>query len=120
FVAKQTGRELVLWPGSCIVHETFSARKLTALKVQHPEAKVIAHPECEEPVLAMADFIGSTAALLRFVEQDGAPAFIVATEPGILHQMEKRAPGKRLIPAPPEGSCACNECPHMRLNTVEK
>jgi quinolinate synthase len=120
WVAKELGRELVLWPGSCIVHETFSERKLVALKVQHPDAKVIAHPECEDPLLRMADFIGSTAALLKFVEHDDARTFIVATEPGILHQMAKRAPGKQLIAAPPDGNCACNECPHMRRNTLEK
>jgi len=120
WVAKKTGRELVLWPGSCIVHETFSLRKLEALRLQHPEAKLIAHPECEEPLLEQAQFIGSTAALLEFVAKDPAEAFIVATESGILHQMQKRAPGKRLIPAPPQASCACNECPFMRLNTLEK
>jgi quinolinate synthase len=119
-VAKKTGRELVLWPGSCIVHETFSLRKLEALRLEHPEAKVIAHPECEEPLLERAAFIGSTSALLSFVEKDPANEFIVATEPGILHQMQKRAPAKKLIPAPPEGNCACNECPFMRLNTPEK
>jgi quinolinate synthase len=120
YVAKRTGRELVLWPGSCIVHETFSQRKLAALRQQHPEARLIAHPECEEPLLDMADFIGSTAALLDFVENDNARQFIVATESGILHQMKRRAPHKELIAAPPEGNCACNECPFMRLNTPEK
>ncbi|HLV65408.1 MAG TPA: quinolinate synthase NadA [Polyangiaceae bacterium] len=120
YVAKQTGRDLVLWPGSCIVHETFSMRKLEALLVQHPGAKLIAHPECEEPLLARADFIGSTAALLRFVESDAGDTYIVATEPGILHQMQRVAPNKRLIAAPPENNCACNECPFMRLNTLEK
>jgi quinolinate synthase len=119
-VAKKTGRELVLWPGSCIVHETFSLRKLEALRFDHPQAKIIAHPECEEPLLELASFIGSTSALLSFVEKDPANEFIVATEPGILHQMQKRAPEKTLIPAPPEGNCACNECPLMRLNTPEK
>jgi quinolinate synthase len=120
YVAKQTGRDLVLWQGSCIVHETFSLRKLEDLRLAHPEAKVIAHPECEEPLLDRADFIGSTAALLRFVEQDNAREFIVATESGILHEMHKRAPEKLLIPAPPLANCACNECPFMRLNTLEK
>ena len=120
YVAKQTGRELVLWPGSCIVHETFSMRKLEDIKVAHPEAKIIAHPECEEPLLEQAHFIGSTAALLRFVENDNAQEFIVVTEAGILHQMKKRAPTKTLIPAPPLANCACNECPFMRLNTPEK
>jgi len=120
YLIKKTGRDMVLWQGSCIVHETFSTRKLEAIKREHPHAKIIAHPECEEPLLAMSDFIGSTAALLKYVETDSADAFIVATEPGILHQMQKRAPHKQLIPAPPEGNCACNECPFMRLNTPEK
>jgi quinolinate synthase len=119
-VAKKTGRELVLWPGACIVHETFSLRKLEALRLEHPNAKIIAHPECEEPLLELASFIGSTSALLGYVEKDPANEFIVATEPGILHQMQKRAPTKKLVPAPPEGNCACNECPFMRLNTPEK
>src|SRR5688572_16709584 len=120
FVMKQTGRDLVLWPGTCIVHETFSERKLIALKQKHPEAKIIAHPECEEQLLEMADFIGSTLQLLNYVENDNAGAFIVATESGILHQMKKRAPQKLLIAAPPVANCACNECPFMRLNTPEK
>ncbi|HEU5074693.1 MAG TPA: quinolinate synthase NadA [Polyangiaceae bacterium] len=120
FVMKQTGRDLVLWPGTCIVHETFSERKLIALKQKHPEAKIIAHPECEEQLLEMADFIGSTLQLLNYVENDNAGAFIVATESGILHQMKKRAPDKLLIAAPPIANCACNECPFMRLNTPEK
>jgi len=120
FVMKQTGRDLVLWPGTCIVHETFSERKLIALRQKHPAAKLIAHPECEESLLDTADFIGSTAQLLSYVENDNAGEFIVATESGILHQMQKRAPQKLLIAAPPEGNCACNECPFMRLNTPEK
>jgi len=120
FVAKQTGRDLVLWPGTCIVHETFSQRKLITLKQKHPDAKIIAHPECEEPLLDIADFIGSTQQLLNYVENDNAAEFIVATESGILHQMKKRAPNKLLIPAPPVANCACNECPFMRLNTPEK
>ncbi len=120
YLIKQTGRDMVLWHGSCIVHETFSQRKLLALKQDHPEAKIVAHPECESSILDMADFIGSTTALLRFVENDNGKEFIVATEPGILHQMEKHAAGKMLIAAPPEGNCACNECPFMRLNTPEK
>jgi quinolinate synthase len=119
-VSKKTGRDLVLWPGSCIVHETFSLRKLEALLLEQPEAKLIAHPECEEPLLERAAFIGSTAALLKFVQADSARAFIVATEAGILHQMRLRAPGKTFIAAPPESNCACNECPFMRLNTPEK
>lgn len=120
YLIKETGRDMVLWQGSCMVHETFSQRRLIELKVRHPEAKIIAHPECEEQLLSMADFIGSTAALLKYVENDNAQAFIVVTESGILHQMQKRAPGKLLIAAPSEENCACNECPFMRLNTPEK
>jgi len=120
YLLKKVGREMVLWPGSCIVHETFSHRKLVDLKERNPEAKIIAHPECEEPVLEMAEFIGSTSALLRFVASDPAQSFIVATEPGILHEMKRLAPSKTYIPAPPEANCACNECPFMRMNTLEK
>ena len=124
WVMEQTGREMTLWPGSCMVHETFSERKLIELKMAHPKAKVIAHPECEERVLRHADFIGSTSALLKFVtdaetSKDGSE-FIVATEAGILHQMQKRAKGKTFIAAPPNQNCACNECPFMKLNTLEK
>ncbi len=121
YVMKQTGREMVLWPGSCIVHETFSLKRLLDLKRRHPGARVIAHPECETPVLDESDFIGSTAALLRFVQTDPADTFIVVTESGILHQMKKLAPHKSFIAGPPEDeSCACNDCPFMRLNTPEK
>jgi quinolinate synthase len=120
WLIKETGRDMVLWPGSCVVHETFSLQKLTALKHQHPEALVIAHPECEEPVLALADYIGSTTALLKYVQNSPAHEFIVATESGILHQMQKTAPDKKVIAAPPNANCACNECPFMRLNTPEK
>jgi quinolinate synthase len=111
---------MVLWQGSCLVHETFSERKLIGLKTRHPEAEIIAHPECEPPVLRMASFIGSTSALLNYATRSGAKEFIVATEPGIIHQMEKAAPHKTFIAAPPNGNCACNECPFMRLNTLEK
>jgi quinolinate synthase len=120
FVMKQAGREMVLWPGSCQVHEIFSEKKLVQLKVRYPEAEVVAHPECEERVLALADYVGSTKGLLDYVARSPKARFIVVTEPGILHQMQKAAPGKELIPAPPDNGCACNECPHMRLNTVEK
>jgi quinolinate synthase len=121
FVAKQSGRDLVLWPGTCIVHEQFSAKRLVELKVQHPGAKVIAHPECDDEVLSHADFIGSTKALLEYVIRDPAQTFIVATEEGILHSMRKQAPGKTLLQAPGQDeSCACNQCPHMRRNTLEK
>jgi quinolinate synthase len=120
WLIEKTGRPMKLWQGSCVVHETFSQRKLIDLKERNPDAKIIAHPECEEALLAMSDFIGSTSALLKFVSQDPNTTYIVATEPGILHQMERVAPGKKLIPAPPEGNCACNECPFMRLNTMQK
>ena len=119
-VAKQTGRDLVLWQGSCIVHETFSERKLVGLLARHPGAQVLAHPECEPAVLAHAHFIGSTTALLKHALASEEQTFIVATEPGILHQMKKAAPEKEFIPAPPEANCACNECPHMKRNTLEK
>jgi quinolinate synthase len=120
YVIEQTGRDMVLWQGACIVHENFSEKKIVQLKIAHPEAEIIAHPECEPPVLRHADYIGSTAALLKYVQASASPAFIVATEPGIIHQMEKREPHKRFIPAPPTNNCACNECPYMRLNTLEK
>lgn len=120
YVIQQTGRDMVLWNGSCVVHEVFSEKKLIQLKMEYPRAKVIAHPECEEPVLALADFIGSTTALLNYSLKSDAQEFIVVTEAGILHQMEKAAPGKKFIPAPPNANCACNECPYMRRNTLEK
>ncbi|MGC1309051.1 MAG: quinolinate synthase NadA [Phormidesmis sp.] len=120
YVMAQTGRDMVLWQGSCIVHETFSERKMLQLKMAHPDAEIIAHPECEEGVLRHASYIGSTTALLKYVESSGCDRFIVATEPGIIHQMEKQVPQKHFIPAPPEANCACNECPYMRLNTLEK
>lgn len=120
YVSEQTGRDLVLWEGSCIVHETFSEKKIVQLKIEHPQAEIIAHPECEPQVLRHADYIGSTTALLKYCQQSAAEEFIVATEPGIIHQMEKDAPQKQFIPAPAMNNCACNECPHMRLNTLEK
>ena len=122
YLIKETGREMVLWPGSCQVHEIFSEKKLLQLKNRHPEALVIAHPECEEAVLNHADHIGSTRSLLNFAISSDAQSFIVATEPGIIHQMKKETEGsgKTFIPAPPDSSCACNECPHMKLNTLEK
>ena len=120
YVAEQTGRDMLLWQGSCIVHETFSERKLLQLKMEYPDAEVVAHPECEAAVLRHANYIGSTTALLKYVEDGVCDRFIVATEPGIIHQMEKRVPMKHFIPAPPEANCQCNECPYMRLNTLEK
>lgn len=120
YVMQQAEREMVLWQGSCIVHETFSEKKLVQLKITHPDAAVIAHPECEESVLRHADFIGSTSALLRYTSDSQRDRFIIATEPGIIHQMQKAQPTKEFIPAPPQNNCACNECPYMRLNTLEK
>jgi len=120
YINKKTGRNMVLWNGACIVHEIFSLEKITKLKSRHPYAKVIAHPECEEPVLAVADYIGSTTGLLKFTQTDSSKQFIVATEAGILHQMQKASPDKTFIPAPPNNTCACNECPYMKLNTLEK
>ena len=120
YLVKKTGRDMVLWDGACMVHEIFSNEKITKLKVRYPDAKFIAHPECEEHILAMADFIGSTSQMLKFTQQDEACTFIVGTEAGIIHQMEIASPDKTFIPAPPENNCACNECPFMRLNTLEK
>ncbi|HTL06597.1 MAG TPA: quinolinate synthase NadA [Chitinophagaceae bacterium] len=120
YLVKKTGRDMVLWNGACMVHEIFSLEKITKLKMRHPNAKLIAHPECEEPILRLADYIGSTTGLLKFSQQDAANEFIVATETGILHQMQKESPQKTFIPAPPNNSCACNDCPHMKLNTLEK
>ncbi|MEJ7586930.1 MAG: quinolinate synthase NadA [Ferruginibacter sp.] len=120
YLNKKTGRNMVLWNGACMVHEIFSLEKITRLKVRHPQAKVIAHPECEDAVLAVADFVGSTTGLLKYSQENEATEFIVATETGILHQMQKSSPLKVFIPAPPNNSCACNDCPHMKLNTLEK
>lgn len=120
YVAKKTGRDLVLWNGACMVHEIFSQEKITKLKERHPNAKFIAHPECEEVVLKMADYVGSTTGLLKYTISNPATEFIVATESGIIHQMEKANPTKTFIPAPPNNSCACNDCPYMKRNTLEK
>lgn len=120
YINKVTGRNMLLWNGACMVHEIFSLEKITRLKVRHPNAKIIAHPECEDPILRIADFIGSTTGLLKFTQKDDAQAYIVATETGILHQMEKASPTKTFIPAPPDNACACNDCPHMKRNTLEK
>lgn len=120
YIIKKTGRDMLLWEGSCIVHETFSDRKIIELKAENPDALLIAHPECEESVLNRADFIGSTSALLKFSAENAAKEFIVATEEGIIYQMQKASPGKKFIPAPPEANCLCNECPYMKLNTMEK
>ena len=120
YLNKKTGRNMLLWDGACMVHEIFSREKIIRLQHRHPEALLIAHPECEEAVLALADYIGSTTQLLHFAQTSAAPSFIVATESGILHQMQKLSPEKTFIPAPPNNLCACNDCPHMKLNTLEK
>jgi quinolinate synthase len=120
YVAKKTGRHLVLWNGACMVHEIFSREKITRLKERYPAAKFIAHPECEDTILDMADYIGSTTGLLNYTINNPAKEFIVATESGILHQMQRDNPAKTFIPAPPNNACACNDCPHMKRNTLEK
>jgi quinolinate synthase len=120
YINKVTGRNMLLWNGACMVHEIFSLEKITKLKIRHPNAKLIAHPECEDPILRIADFIGSTTGLLKYSQTDSAKEYIVATETGILHQMMKASPDKTFIPAPPTNSCACNDCPHMKRNTLEK
>ncbi len=120
YLVKKTGRDMVLWNGACMVHEIFSLEKILKLKTRHPNAKLIAHPECEEPILRIADYIGSTTGLLKYSQQDDGREYIVATETGILHQMQKASPDKTFIPAPPDNNCACNDCPHMKLNTLEK
>ena len=120
YLNKKTGRNMLLWNGTCMVHEIFSLEKISRLKIRHPKAKLIAHPECEEMVLQIADFIGSTTQLLKYAVNDSCNEFIVATETGILYQMQKDAPHKMFIPAPPDNICACNDCPHMKLNTLDK
>jgi quinolinate synthase len=120
YINKVTGRNMLLWNGACMVHEIFSLEKITRLKIRHPNAKLIAHPECEDPVLRLADYIGSTTGLLKYTQTDSSQEYIVATETGILHQMMKVNPLKTFIPAPPTNSCACNDCPHMKRNTLEK
>jgi quinolinate synthase len=121
YVMKQTGRDMVVWQGTCIVHETFSEKKIIDLLMRNPGAELIAHPECEEPVLRHAKYIGSTTGLIKYAVSSPTQTLIVATEEGVLHQMKRDAPNKTFIPAPPEDeSCACNQCPHMRRNTMEK
>lgn len=120
YLIRKTGREMVLWEGACIVHEIFSAEKIIKLKNRNPHAQIIAHPECETQVLELADYIASTTGLLKYTIENPARAFIVATETGIIHQMQKASPAKTFIPAPPDNSCACNDCPFMKLNTLEK
>ena len=119
YLVRATGRGMVLWPGTCIVHEQFSHKALVELKLEHPEALVVAHPECPEAILAEADHVGSTSSILRYVQESSGSEYLIATEPGIIHQMEKLAPGKRFIAVPGgNGECGCNVCPHMRRNTL--
>ena len=120
YLNKKTGRSMVLWNGACMVHEIFSLEKLVKLKIRHPKSKIISHPECEENILNISDFIGSTSELLKYSTLNDSEEFIVVTEPGILHQMQINNPRKTFIPAPPNNSCACNNCPHMKLNSLEK
>ncbi len=120
YLIKKTGRDMLLWDGACMVHEIFSLDKLIHLKKQHPNAEVIAHPECEEPILEVSDYIGSTTNLIRYAQESSSKEFIVVTETGILHKMQQTCPDKTFIPAPPNNTCACNECPYMKLNTLEK
>jgi quinolinate synthase len=120
YVMKETGRDMVLWDGTCQVHEIFSERELVRLKVEHEDAKVLAHPECEENILIHADFIGSTSALIKNVNETQKNKYIIATESGVIHQMQKQNPNKKFIPLPSNDGCACNECPHMKLNTMDK
>lgn len=120
YLSKKLNREMILWNGSCIVHEIFSLERITKLKEKHPSAKVIAHPECESQILDISDFVGSTSNLLKYTIENEATEFIVATESGILHKMMQASPNKTFIPAPPDNSCACNDCPFMKLNTLEK
>jgi quinolinate synthase len=120
YLVKKTGRDMILWDGACIVHEIFSLDKILKIKEQNPEALIIAHPECEAHVLEHADFIGSTTGLLKYTMNSPAQSFIVATETGILHKMLENSPTKTFIPAPPNNACACNDCPYMKRNTLEK
>ncbi len=120
YVAKQLGRELILFPGNCFVHTSFSAQAMFDIKKEHPDALIIAHPECEDVILSHADFIGSTGKMLEFTKESDQKEFIVMTEAGILHQMKKNSPDKEFIMGPDLSGCSCNECPHMKLNTLEK
>jgi quinolinate synthase len=120
YLVRKTGREMDLWPGTCIVHEQFSQKALVELQVEHPDARVAAHPECPEAILNLADHVGSTSSILRYVQENPAGKFLIATEPGIIHQMKKAAPGKIFLPVPgTNGECACNNCPYMKRNTLD-
>ncbi|MDO8518763.1 MAG: quinolinate synthase NadA [Deltaproteobacteria bacterium] len=120
FISKKLGRPMILFPGNCFVHTSFSAREMVKLKTRHPDAEIIAHPECEEVILREAQFVGSTGQLLKYTQESKAQKFIVMTEPGIIHQMKKASPQKTFIEGPDLEGCACNNCPHMKLNTFDK
>src|SRR5262249_58030863 len=120
YLAKKTGRPMTLWPGTCIVHEQLSEREIITLKAQHPHAKLAAHPECPEPILKFADHIGSTRSILNYVTTAPGKTFLIATEEGIIHQMKKLAPARVFIPVPPDNGCRRNECPFMKLNTLQE
>ena len=120
YLNKQTGRNMILWNGSCQVHEIFSEKELVKLKIRYPKAQVLAHPECDNNVLMHAHHIGSTTSIINYANDSDQNVFIIVTEPGVIHQMQKQSPQKRFIPLPSNNGCACNECPHMRLNTLEK
>jgi quinolinate synthase len=120
YLIKKTKRDMVLWQGYCQVHAIFSLKSLIKLKTRHPDAQIIAHPECEETILNYAHFIGSTTALINYTKKEKYDKFIIVTEPGVIHQMEKENPHKKYIPLPNSEGCACNECPYMRLNTIDK
>ncbi len=120
YLNKKTDRDMLLWNGSCQVHEIFSEKELVKLKVRYPDSQVLAHPECDENILHLADYIGSTTAIINYAKESERTEFIIATEPGVIHQMQKQNPEKQFIPLPSNDGCACNECPHMRLNTLEK
>jgi quinolinate synthase len=120
FLVKKTGRPMTLWPGTCIVHEQFSEREIVKLKAKHPDARLAAHPECPDSVLRLADHVGSTRSILSYVTTAPGKKFLIATEEGIIHQMRKLAPDREYIPVPPDNGCQCNECPFMKLNTLEK
>ncbi len=120
YINKVTNRNMILWDGACMVHEIFSLEKILKLKIRHPKAKLLSHPECEEPILAISDYIGSTSELLKYSQVDTSNEYIIATETGIIHQMQKNSPNKTFMAAPPNSNCACNNCPYMKLNTLEK
>ena len=120
YINGKTGRDMLLWDGACEVHETITTERIIELKIKHPDALLIAHPECKAPVLIMADFVGSTAAMLKFTQASDRKKFIVATETGIIHQMKKLSPEKEFLVVPADETCSCNDCPYMKLNTLEK